>query len=112
MVKRKFCEQYKDILEAATNNSNNRRKKTNYPYDETFTDIFVKILNSLEKKSVKDKLERKEKGPRKFSETNRGKEVMKDKKEGTYMSKYIYIYNIINNTKYISSIWMYKYGYI
>jgi hypothetical protein len=65
LVKRKFCEQFKERL-----------KSINATIGETFefTDMFLKIMNSIEEKSERKKKDRAEKGPRKFEHTDKGKQ--------------------------------------
>lgn len=62
LVKRKFCDRFKDQLKSLSDLISNQ-------FD--FTDIFLKILNSIEAKSKRKREEAQ--APRKFHETEKGK---------------------------------------
>jgi len=68
-VKRKFCERFNEMLSAQKNLAK---------YDFDFTDMFNKILASIETKTNKEKEDRLQKGPRKFGETEKAKKIQKE----------------------------------
>lgn len=61
-VRKKFCDQYRETLEDV---------KARTKQHLEFTDMFVKILESVESRSERQRKERAEKGPRKFEQTDK-----------------------------------------
>mmetsp|Transcript_14817 Transcript_14817/g.20666 ORF Transcript_14817/g.20666 Transcript_14817/m.20666 type:complete len:595 (-) Transcript_14817:42-1826(-) len=68
-VRKKFCDHYRETLEDV---------KIRTKQHLEFTDMFVKILESVESRSERQKKERAEKGPRKFEQTDKASKTKDD----------------------------------
>lgn len=77
-VRRKFCDQYRETLQDVKSRTKQQLE---------FTDMFMKILESVESRSERQKKERAEKGPRKFEQTEKAKTTKDEGNERETASK-------------------------
>jgi len=73
-VKKKFISEFKEAIDQF-------KRDSKIQFD--FMNTFVKTLANLESKTNRVKVERAEKGPRKFQETRKGKDVHRDQGKKT-----------------------------